>query len=108
MNLGFQEFVLQRNPCLEIGLHGCATMLVDIHTQMAKQEASSTYVVQVISAHEFFSIKAPIPNIFFSNSSPTTSNVTAVVDALMAVGFSCSKQTMKRGITILASYLVAS
>jgi hypothetical protein len=61
----------------------------------------------VTSAHEDSSIEAHTPNIFFSNSSPIASIVTIVANALTVVGFSCSKQTIKRGITILASYSMA-
>jgi hypothetical protein len=62
----------------------------------------------VTNAHEDSSIEAPTPNIFSSNFSPTTSTITIVADALMAIKFNHSKHTIKKGITILTSYSMAN
>ncbi len=62
----------------------------------------------ITNAHENFSIEASAPNIFSSNSSTITLTIVATVDALIAIGFSHSKQTIKRGMTILASYSMAN
>jgi len=54
------------------------------------------------NAQKDSSIKAPVPNIFCSNSNPTSSINLVLVTIL---GFSHSKHTLKSEIIILASYL---
>jgi len=57
------------------------------------------------NVQEDFLIKAPIPNIFSSNSNSTS---LVVVANAMVLGFSHSKHTIRRGITTLASYSYAN
>ncbi len=54
------------------------------------------------NAQKDSSIEAPTPNMFFSSYSPTTS-IIAIANVL-AIGFSRSKHTIKRGITTYTSY----
>jgi hypothetical protein len=54
------------------------------------------------SVQEDFPIEAPTPNMFSSSFGPATSNTTTI--DVLAIGFSLSKHTIKRGTTTLTSY----
>ncbi len=78
-----------------MALYGCAIKQVDLlHMQMRnllKKRNNSP----ITSACKDSSIVVPTPNIFSSKSSPNISIV--VICVLVVVGFSQSKETIKRG-----------
>jgi len=78
------------------------------HAYGKKKNLLNKSIFPITNACEDSSIEASALNIFFPNSSTTTSTIVATVDALIAIGFNHSKQTIKKGITILASYLMAN
>jgi hypothetical protein len=77
-------------------------MIQSMFSTYKQQHFKVVNTLAKLNTHEKSSIKAPTPNIYFKKPSPT-SIVATTIDALAVVGFSCSKQTIKRRITILAS-----